>query len=662
MKTPPLLLGAALLFWGWQSGQLPLAAALAAALELSCIIDFRWELAYADFRRIATFCNVLFIGTAVFLASSKGMPHAVIALFVWLPVVLLPLTLAQMYSKADVIDLSALFLFLYKNKQDHPGYKVDLTYPYFALCLLSASAANTSEDSFYFGLIALGSCALWFARPKQFSLFIWAVLLSGTAVLGYAGQIGLHRLQGVVENVAQEWLTGGEADTDPYRATTAIGRIGEIKLADKIVLRVNAEKYSAPPFLLHEASYDTYFDSLWMAKDAGFTRFSPAAAGNSWVLNPGEAGHNMTVSRYLQRGKGMLALPSGVIQVDDLPALEMKKNRLGAVEMVQEADMVIYRVQYSPSTSAEGAPTAYDLKTPPRELQAISDLATNLRLAEHAPQEIPGIVKKYFEDHYTYSTYQRKHDGSVSPLAEFLLETRTGHCEYFATATTLLLRAAGIPARYAVGYSVQEYSELEKQYIARSRHAHAWARVYLNGVWQDLDTTPSSWLAVEEKHAPVWETIADLWYWGVLQFYKWRESRAGMPAGAIAWLGLPLLLFLVWYLYLKKRPRKAGNKNQLQTTGSRQGNDSEFYLIEQHLAGFGYGRNQDESFEQWLCRLDSFVIGKAERDALYCILALHYRYRFDPVGINAEERNALKEKSRAWLAMRTTAASYTSTG
>ena len=37
----------------------------------------------------------------------------------------------------------------------------------------------------------------------------------------------------------------------------------------------------------------------------------------------------------------------------------------------------------------------------------------------------------------------------ATPLADFLLRTRSGHCEYYATATVLLLRAAGIPARYA---------------------------------------------------------------------------------------------------------------------------------------------------------------------------------------------------------------------
>src|SRR5439155_1389676 len=76
----------------------------------------------------------------------------------------------------------------------------------------------------------------------------------------------------------------------------------------------------------------------------------------------------------------------------------------------------------------------------------------------------------------------------------------SGHCEYFATATVLLLRAAGVPARYATGYSVQEWSRLERRYVVRARHAHSWALVWADGAWRDLDTTPPLW-ADEEAAA-----------------------------------------------------------------------------------------------------------------------------------------------------------------
>ena len=61
MKTPPLLLGAALLFWGWQTGHLVEGAVMAAVLEGAQWIKARWDFTDEDFRRIWTFCALLLL-------------------------------------------------------------------------------------------------------------------------------------------------------------------------------------------------------------------------------------------------------------------------------------------------------------------------------------------------------------------------------------------------------------------------------------------------------------------------------------------------------------------------------------------------------------------------------------------------------------------------
>ena len=61
MKTPPLLLGAALLFWGWQAGFLAAGAVMAVLLEGSRFVKTRWEVSDEDFSRIWIFCSVLFL-------------------------------------------------------------------------------------------------------------------------------------------------------------------------------------------------------------------------------------------------------------------------------------------------------------------------------------------------------------------------------------------------------------------------------------------------------------------------------------------------------------------------------------------------------------------------------------------------------------------------
>ncbi len=66
MKPPPFLLGAALLFWGWQSGFLIVGAVMAVVLEGARLMKARWEFAEDDFSRVWTFCTLLFLAAGVY--------------------------------------------------------------------------------------------------------------------------------------------------------------------------------------------------------------------------------------------------------------------------------------------------------------------------------------------------------------------------------------------------------------------------------------------------------------------------------------------------------------------------------------------------------------------------------------------------------------------
>ncbi|VUD56598.1 Protein-glutamine gamma-glutamyltransferase [Thalassocella blandensis] len=73
---------------------------------------------------------------------------------------------------------------------------------------------------------------------------------------------------------------------------------------------------------------------------------------------------------------------------------------------------------------------------------------------------------------------------------EFLFESKRGFCEHFASSFTILMRAAGIPARVVVGYQGGEYNPLEDYFLIRQSDAHAWAEVWLTGQgWTRVDPT-----------------------------------------------------------------------------------------------------------------------------------------------------------------------------
>ncbi len=79
----------------------------------------------------------------------------------------------------------------------------------------------------------------------------------------------------------------------------------------------------------------------------------------------------------------------------------------------------------------------------------------------------------------------------------FLNSGETGYCVHFATAATVLLRAAGIPARYASGYAVNAAAGEEVTVTANL--AHAWVEYFDPGVgWRVLDPTPAGWYETPE--------------------------------------------------------------------------------------------------------------------------------------------------------------------
>ncbi len=75
------------------------------------------------------------------------------------------------------------------------------------------------------------------------------------------------------------------------------------------------------------------------------------------------------------------------------------------------------------------------------------------------------------------------------PVDGFLFDSRRGFCEHYAGAFTVLLRAAGIPARVVTGYQGGEMNPEGDYMIVRQSDAHAWTEALLDGQWQRFDPT-----------------------------------------------------------------------------------------------------------------------------------------------------------------------------
>ena len=191
----------------------------------------------------------------------------------------------------------------------------------------------------------------------------------------------------------------------------------------------------------------------------------------------------MIIHDYLTDGRGLLKLPLGAFLVENLPVAKVAVNEFGTVRVEQGPGLASYRVSYGPDSPRDPPPQDQDLVAPLEELPALDQVFQELNLAVLPPKEQAQKVKDYLQGQFHYSLKLQPPASDSTALADFLLRTRTGHCEYFATAAVLLLRTCGVPARYATGYMVDEYSRLEGRYIVRARHAHAWALAWIDGRW-----------------------------------------------------------------------------------------------------------------------------------------------------------------------------------
>lgn len=629
---PPFLAGAATLFWGWQSGNLLIAAPLALLVEAPRWLRVRFALDAADYARIADLCTVFFVGLAVVLATNRGVSQGVIGAFQWLPAVLAPILLAQRFGAQDRVPLTALFRYLRKQKERNPALRVpmvDTAGVYVALCAIAGGVGNAQPTGYYEGVVLLAAWGLYALRPAHARLRAWLPLFVAAAALGYAAHLGMAGLQTWVGNLIAEWHMR-RLESDPTRSVTDIGGVGRLKQRDLILARV----YGTPrdierARLLHRASYNAYVETIWVGRRTTHADLQADEGGANWTLAPAPADGTLTIALRAERRRTVLALPRGATRLTGLAATEARRNGLGVVHATLDGDWIQYGAQFDDAIRNYDPPAIDDGALPPQEREAFARIAAELGLRGLPPAQAVQRVMRHFAG-FTYSLWRDKPPPKgTTALADFMTRTQSGHCEYFASAATLLLRAAGIPARYATGFALIEYSELEQAYVVRARHAHAWTRAWLDGRWVDLDPTPPDWQATEtERLAPAWERIADYLRWAS---YRWGQREQLQASDA--WWGVLAVLVVVLAWRLLRGKRVARGETPAGATAARAfpGADSEFYALAKALPP----RDTGETLTAWLCRV---APGKHEE-----ALRLHLKYRFDPRGLNLEERRALRE-------------------
>ena len=635
---PQYIGGFALLFWGFQNDLLWFALPMAIVIEARYFLNIRWALTKKDFYQIADLTNIMLVLMVLFLFLNRREYHFITTLISWMPILVFPLTIIHSYSTTPRMTLDVMFYSL-RRQREPVTQSWDLDYILLGTCVLAAGLNR--DGSYYFPIVALIIVlALFQLRSFRWSkpLFILSMSLVVLGATGlHNGIRGAHlAVKAKTEQMIADWIA---RRTDPMKTHTALGQVGQLKLSDAIAFRIEPTSGSPDfPRLLREAAYNTPSNNDWEVFDLRF-QIHEEADDYLWEFAEGPQSQYPEAKIYIEfdRKRALVPVPAELTEIYELPAEVVNKNVYGTIQGMGLIPAPHYRVRYQATGHLGDEPTSTDLVVP-EEYQSY----LNSVVPEGLPdQEALSFVNRFFQD-FSYTLFQSGHEIQTNPLVHFMRDRKAGHCEYFASATAIMLRQMGIPSRYVVGYAVQEWNESLQMYIVRERHAHAWAIAWVDDRWVVVDTTPSNWLGMEENASsllqPLWDFLGNN---GFLLRLWWNDQELEDYERELFIFGFLLALVLIWRISRSEQVSLDEESADDVDSWILPGRESPFFRIENQLIELGYNRSPGELMRNWLLRI--------ERPELLPLLTSHNRWRFDPHGISITEKKQLATQVQEWL-------------
>ncbi len=271
------------------------------------------------------------------------------------------------------------------------------------------------------------------------------------------------------------FLNHGIKATTGFSDSVKLGEVSDIQEDESVVMRVKMEKVNSS-LLYWRGIVLTFFD------------------GREWKSI--ETYEKDGIVEGIKIKQEIILEPYGnrYLFALDKPVLINKKNIKGSDDFTFYLPQKINkRVKYkatsilSESIKVNNIEENIYLQIPENMRKDLSDLATKLK--KDTPIKTVYSVFNFLTQNYQYSLEDLPK--SKNPVVEFLLDTKKGNCEYFASAAAVLLRLNNIPVRLVAGYKGGYYNEIGKYYIVPQKNAHVWIEVYIGREWIRLDPTPA---------------------------------------------------------------------------------------------------------------------------------------------------------------------------
>ncbi len=623
MRFPPLFIGFSTIFWGFCTGWEVFSIVAAVIFEASNIIKTRFDLQKKDFVRISDLSSlVMFI--LLFYSYVENEPRMIFLGFITtLPIIFMPLLFAQLFSTSDKVVIGTKW-----GKRIHSHAPVDIRTLYILSILFATAAANIKSVWFIalFMLIIFVVLSGTVKDSKSFkrylkfccaALFI-TVFIGGTVVGGHF----------LISRTMMQWYNDWyeSLSADPFKTSTSMGELGKMKLSGEIVFRVYPEKKVPLPLYMKEADYNVLVKNTWYARPRRTTSVFPVNDMEWQFFGEGEGSEKMKLSLWMgkKKGEGVLPLPDGAKRATELDVAGIEINPLGAVYVEEGPELLEFTITYDPKNRFEPRPRRSDLFVPKPEQIVIDDVMQRNGLIGATPEETLAAIERFFAG-FTY-TLDLKNKAGESFLSDFLNNTHAGHCEYFATAAVLMLRNAGIAARYRAGYMLDEYDTFENALLARKRDAHAWVIAYIGDGWKTIDLTPPQWKSADSGGKSFFEPLSDFMSWLKMKYENYRRKKSTEFNRILIVAASILTVFLMIRVYLRKRRVKQELSDETKTLFEAAGLDSPLYQMLDYYAENGLKREDSETLRRWIEKNRDKL---QSEESFFNIAVLHERLRFD---------------------------------
>jgi len=350
-----------------------------------------------------------------------------------------------------------------------------------------------------------------------------------------------------------------------------LGQIGEIKQSSAPVMHIHKE--------LGEGMLDVRWRGTALTEFDGKRWYNAPGGGEEIRIPPDKHQVTMKFERPPRRGQWIVY----TVQLS-----EMSFDTLFYAGMLQSININAPALNYTPGgslrvsrVSTSGLKyTAQSVmeeewatpRVPPEPLRPMErdDLLLlpdklDVRIFRLAREVIEGAdsdnakaraIDKYLRANYGYTLHLLP--ATVpDPLANFLFERRKGHCEYFASAMAVMLRAVGIPSRVVTGFASGVFNPLTGWQVVRASDAHSWVEAWIPGRgWTTYDPTPPDSNATESafmtRVSLFFDAAEQFWQDWILSYdldrqitlasrvqqsgrgakLRWIERTAGWLAGA----------------------------------------------------------------------------------------------------------------------------------